>query len=147
MSIFEPAPPVWTHRMLAVLRIVAGAVFISFGTMKLFGLPPMPVGAPPVLPLSQPWIGGLLEVTGGPLIVLGLFTRPTAFILSGEMAVAYWQFHAPQSPFPSVNLGTPAILYCFLYLYLAFAGAGAWSLDRVLARRAARSAREAVRAI
>jgi putative oxidoreductase len=97
MSIFEPAPPVWTGRR----------------------------------------VGGLLEVTGGALIVLGLFTRPTALILSGELAVAYWQFHAPQSPFPSVNLGTPAILYCFLYLYLAFAGAGAWSLDGLFARRAA----------
>lgn len=137
MSLFDPAPARWTNRMLAVLRIVAGGVFITFGTMKAFGVPPLPAGAPPVIPFSQVWIGSWLEVLGGTLIVLGLFTRPTAFILAGEMAVAYWQFHAPQSPFPSVNLGTPAILYCFLYLYLAFAGAGAWSLDGLLARRTA----------
>jgi putative oxidoreductase len=85
--------------------------------------------------MSQVGIGSLMEIVGGTLIVLGLFTRPTAFILSGEMAVAYWQFHAPQSVFPSTNMGTPAIMYCFFFLYLAFAGAGPWSLDALIVRR------------
>ena len=134
MSIFEPAPPPWPGRVLSIVRIVTGAVFITFGTMKLFGVPPLPPEV--TIPIwSQAWIGGVLEVVGGILIVLGLLTRPTAFILSGEMAVAYWQFHAPQSPWPSVNMGTPAILYCFLYLYMAFAGGGPWSLDALITRR------------
>jgi putative oxidoreductase len=104
--------------------------------MKMFGVPHSPVPMPPFTPLSQMGIGAILEVFGGILIVLGLFTRPVAFILSGEMAVAYFQFHAPGSFWPSVNQGIPAILYCFLFLYLAFAGAGAWSIDALLARRA-----------
>jgi putative oxidoreductase len=134
MSIFEPAPPPWPGRVLSIVRIVLGAVFITFGTMKLFGIPPLPPEVTlPVLSLG--WIAGVLEVVGGPLIVLGLLTRPTAFILSGQMAVAYWHGHAPLSPWPSVNMGTPAILYCFLFLYLAFAGAGPWSLDALIARR------------
>jgi len=133
MSLFEPSP--WSDRMLAVLRIVAGAVFISAGTMKLFAWPPSPHPMPPVEWMSQMGIGATLEIVGGLLIVLGLFTRPVAFILAGEMAVAYFQFHYPTSFFPTVNQGIPALLYCFLYLYLAFAGAGAWSIDRMIARR------------
>jgi len=134
MSIFTPAPPPWPGRVLSLVRIVVAGVFITFGTMKLFGIPPLPPGV--TIPLfSQAWIAGVLEVVGGALLVLGLLTRPTAFILSGEMAVAYWQGHAPQSPWPSVNGGTPAILYCFLFLYLAFSGGGPWSLDALIARR------------
>jgi putative oxidoreductase len=135
MSILEPAPPPWPSRMLSVLRIVVGVVFITFGTMKLFGYPPLPPGTPPFGLLSQAGIGGMLEVVGGLLIILGLFTRPVAFVLSGEMAVAYFQFHFPQSFFPTTNLGTPAILYCFLFLYFVFAGAGEWSVDAMIARR------------
>ncbi len=135
MSIFEPAPQPWPDRMLAIVRIVAGLMFIVAGTMKLFGFPPSPQPMPPMPVFSQIWIGALMEVVGGLLIVVGLFTRPVAFILSGEMAVAYWQFHAPSSPWPTVNMGVPAILYCFFFLYLVFAGAGAWSLDRLIARR------------
>jgi len=135
MSIFTPSRSPWTGRVLSIFRIVAGVVFISFGTMKVFGYPPMPPGQPPIPLMSQMGIGGLMEIVGGTLIVLGLLTRPTAFILSGEMAVAYWHGHAPQSPWPSVNMGTPAILYCFLFLYLAFAGGGPWSLDALIARR------------
>jgi putative oxidoreductase len=130
--IFESSP--LSSRLLAVLRIVAGLVFISFGTMKLFGYPPSPTPMPPIDLTSQLGIAGLLEVFGGLAIVLGLLTRPVAFILSGEMAVAYFQAHAPQSFFPSVNNGVPAVLYCFLFLYLSFAGAGAWSLDNIIAR-------------
>jgi putative oxidoreductase len=77
----------------------------------------------------------VMEIVGGILIALGLFTRPVAFILSGEMAVAYWQFHAPTSPWPPVNGGTPAIMYCWFFFYLVFAGAGPWSLDARIARR------------
>ena len=131
--IFEPSP--WSTRMLAVLRMVAGLVFISFGTMKLFGYPPSPTPMPPFELASQFGVAGMLEVFGGLAIVLGLFTRPVAFVLSGEMAVAYFQAHAPQSAFPTVNNGVPAVLYCFLFLYLAFAGPGAWSIDNLLARR------------
>ncbi len=134
MSMFQSARPPWPDRMLAVLRIVAAVVFVSFGTMKLFGFPPPPAVMPPITPLSQLWIAGVLEVFGGTAIILGLFTRPVAFVLAGEMAVAYFQAHFPQSPFPSTNMGAPAILYCFIYLYLVAAGAGAWSVDGALAR-------------
>lgn len=134
-SIFDPSPwwP-WTRRMLAVFRIVAGLIFISAGTTKVFGYPPGPPDMPPFDALTQIGFGALLEVVGGAAIVLGLFTRPVAFVLAGEMAVAYFQFHAPASFFPTVNQGIPAVLYCFFFLYLVFAGAGAWSLDGLIAR-------------
>lgn len=89
---------------------------------------------PPFNPTSQLGIGGILEIVGGAAIVLGLFTRPVAFVLSGMMAVAYFQFHAPQSIYPTANNGVPAVMYCFFFLYLAFAGAGAWSVDAAIAR-------------
>lgn len=136
-SIFDPSPWPWTDRMLAVFRVVAGVIFISAGTTKVFGFPPGPPDLPPFDPLTQIGFGALLEVVGGAAIVLGLLTRPVAFVLAGEMAVAYWQFHAPGSIFPTVNMGIPAILYCFLFLYLVFAGAGAWSLDGLIAGRRA----------
>ena len=114
--------------MLSVFRIVAGLLFISFGTMKLIGVPPSPVpNTVPVPLLSQMGIGGMLEVVGGLCIVLGLCTRPVAFVLAGEMAVAYWQFHFPMSPYPTTSNGVPAVLYCFLFLYLVWAGAGPWT--------------------
>ncbi len=119
--------------MLSVLRIVAGLVFMSAGTMIVFGYPPAPV-AMPFDPLTQTGIGGLLELVGGLAIVLGVFTRPVAFVLSGEMAVAYFQFHFPHSFFPTENNGMPAVLFSFLFLYLVFAGAGTWSIDSLLAR-------------
>jgi putative oxidoreductase len=119
----------WAPQLLSVLRIVAAFVFIQFGTMKIFGFPiAMPEGGTASL-TSQVGIGGLLEVVGGALLLVGLFTRPVAFILAGEMAVAYFQFHAPQSFWPIVNQGHPAILYCFIWLYLSAAGPGPWSLD------------------
>jgi putative oxidoreductase len=136
-SIFDPTPWPWTDRMLAVFRVVAGVIFISAGTTKVFGFPPGPPDLPPFDPLTQIGFGALLEVVGGAAIVLGLLTRPVAFVLAGEMAVAYWQFHAPASIYPTVNMGIPAVLYCFLFLYLVFAGAGAWSLDGLIGRRRA----------
>jgi putative oxidoreductase len=139
MSIFEPAPSPWPSRMLSVLRVVAGLVFLTTGTMKLFNYPPMPPGSPPVELMSQVGIGGLLEVIGGALFTLGLFTRPVAFVLAGEMAVAYFQFHFPQSFYPTVNNGVPAVLYCFLFLYFVFSGAGVWSLDAMIVRTKGRA--------
>lgn len=134
MSIFDPTPSRWAPRVLSIVRIAAGLFFITFGTMKLFGWPPLPPGTEiPVM--SQAWIGGLMEIVGGALIALGLLTRPTAFILSGQMAVAYFQFHAPTSIYPQINQGTPAILFCWLFFYFVFSGAGEWSLDAVIARK------------
>lgn len=120
--------------MLSVLRIVAGLIFLTAGTMKLFGFPPPPSSMPPFALMSQIGIAGLLETFGGSAIILGLFTRPVAFVLAGEMAVAYFQFHSPQSVFPTVNGGIPAVLYCFIFLYFVFAGAGTWSVDAMIAR-------------
>jgi putative oxidoreductase len=120
--------------MLSVLRIVVGAVFISFGTMKLFNVPPLPTGMPPIPLMSQMGLAGTLEVFGGLLILIGLFTRPLSFVLAGEMAVAYFQGHYPRSFWPSVNMGTPAILFCFIFLYFVFAGGGPWSVDAMIAR-------------
>lgn len=116
-------------QLLSVLRIVAAFMFMLSGTVKLFGFPiDMPAGnTAPVM--SQTWIGGVLEVFGGGLVLLGFFTRPVAFILSGEMAVAYWQFHAPNGFWPVMNGGVGAALYCFVWLYISAAGAGPWSID------------------
>ena len=120
--------------MLSILRIVTALVFMTAGTMKVFGFPPPPPGTPDFPLTSQMGIGGLLEAVGGALLVVGLFTRPVSFILAGEMAVAYFQFHLPQSFFPTVNNGVPAVLHCFIFLYFVFAGGGAWSLDATIAR-------------
>lgn len=126
----------FTPWMLSILRIVTGLIFLEHGSSKLLGFPPPGEGMPASPPLtSLMGIGGVLELVGGALIVLGLFTRPTAFILAGEMAVAYWMFHAPQSPYPLLNMGDAAILYCFVFLYLAFAGPGPVSLDARTGRR------------
>lgn len=135
MSLFVPSPSPWTARMLSVLRIVTGLIFFTSGSTKLFGLPASATPMPPMPVLSQLWIGGVLEVVGGALIILGFLTRPTAFILAGEMAVAYFQFHFARSFWPTVNMGQPAILDCFIFLYLMLAGAGPWSVDAMLARR------------
>jgi len=133
--IFEPSP--LSRRMLGVLRIVASLVLISFGTMKLIGFPPSPQPMHAFNLTSEQGIAGMLETFGGCAILLGFLTRPVAFILAGEMAVAYFQGHFPKSFWPVVNLGTPAILYCFYYLYLSAAGPGIWSVDS--ARRRASS--------
>lgn len=119
----------FTPYALAALRVIAGVLFLLHGTQKLFGFPAMPPSGslPPVLSLF--WIGAVMELVGGALIALGLFTRPVAFLLSGEMAVAYWMFHAPRSLYPVINGGDAAILFCFVFLLLVFAGPGAASLD------------------
>ena len=119
----------WAPQLRSVLRIVAAFIFITSGTVKLFGFPMAMPGGGTVPLLSQMGIGALLEVVGGALMLVGLFTRPVAFVLSGEMAVAYWQFHAVQGFWPVVNQGVAAVLYCFVFLYFSAAGAGPWSLD------------------
>jgi len=126
----------WAPRLRSVLRIVAALMFIQNGTMKLFAFP---VGMPPngaTAPLlSETGIGGILETFGGLLMLLGLFTRPVAFILSGEMAFAYFIGHAGNGFWPVLNQGAPAVFYCFTFLYYSAAGAGPWSLDALRARR------------
>jgi putative oxidoreductase len=120
----------WSPYLLSTLRIVAAFLFMQFGTGKLFGFPApiMPGGG--TAPLgSLAWFAGFLEVFGGLFLLIGLFTRPVAFLLSGEMAVAYFIGHAPQGFWPVLNQGHPAVLFCFLFLYFSAAGAGPWSLD------------------
>ena len=124
---------VWAPRVLSVLRIMAALLFMAHGTMKLFGFPDAGRAGPELFSLMG--LAGVLEVFGGLLLVLGLFTRPVAFILSGQMAVAYFMAHAPQNFLPIKNGGESAILFCFIFLYLAAAGAGPWSVDA--ARRSA----------
>ena len=124
-----------TDIAVLLLRISAGIMFVQAGGMKLFGWFNLMPGGGTVPFLSQAWIGGVLETIGGSLIVIGLCTRPVAFILSGEMAVAYWQFHAPQAVWPIVNQGQPAVLYCFIFLLLAAYGAGKYSIDALISKR------------
>ncbi len=120
----------WTPYLLSVLRIVIGFLFIEYGTAKLYGWPAplMPGGGTAPL-LTLPGIAGFLEAYGGILILLGLLTRPVAFLLSGEMAVAYFIGHAGHGFWPVINQGAPAVFYCFAFLYFSAAGAGPWSLD------------------
>jgi putative oxidoreductase len=119
-----------------LLRVVAGFLFMQSGAVILFGwYGGMPGASSPPPLMSQTGIGGILEFFGGILILLGLFTRPVAFILSGMMAVAYWQFHAPQGGWPLQNQGMPAVLFCFIFLYIAARGGGDWSLDTLLWRK------------
>lgn len=118
-------------RLLSILRIVVALLFLEHGTEKFFGFPGAPANGFPVFP-SLIWWQGLIEVAGGILLLFGLFTRLTAFILAGDMAIAYWMAHAPKSPYPVLNGGDAAVLYCFVFLYIAAAGGGAWSLDRAL---------------
>ena len=120
--------------MLSVLRIVTGAVFLSYGTMKVLGFPASPKQMPPFSPMTQFGMAGMLELVGGTAMVLGLLVRPVAFLLAGEMAVAYFQSHFPKSFFPTVNNGTPAVLFCFIFLYFMIAGGGIWSIDAMISR-------------
>jgi putative oxidoreductase len=126
----------WSPRMLSVLRIMTGLLFLEHGTQKFFAFP----GPGPAL-TTLLVVQGLLELVGGILILIGLFTRPVAFILAGDMAVAYFYAHAPRGFFPTLNGGQLAILFCFVFLYLFVAGGGVWSVDaQRLGRRALASA-------
>jgi putative oxidoreductase len=124
----------WTPRILSVLRIITGFLLMAHGAQKLFGFL-APPGTPSFAPLSLMWVAGVLEFFGGLLILIGLFTRPVAFILSGLMAVAYFMAHASKGFWPLQNQGELAVLYCFVFLFLAVAGGGEWSVDRLWRRR------------
>jgi putative oxidoreductase len=126
----------WEPRMLSVLRIVSGLLFVEHGLNKFFGFPPGTQQRAYDLFTLVPGLAGILETFGGILLILGLFTRPVAFMLSGEMAFAYFMAHQPRAIYPYSNGGTLAVLYCFVFLYLFVAGGGEWSLDRVLRRGA-----------
>ncbi len=125
----------WSPPLLSALRIVAAFLFVQVGTAKLFAFPGAVMPGGGTAPLgSLPGIAGVLETAGGLLLLVGLFTRPVAFLLSGEMAVAYFHAHAPHGFWPVLNHGSEAVLYCFLYLYLSAAGPGPWSVDALLRR-------------
>ena len=126
-----------------LLRVVAGFLFMHHGGQKLFawfgGMPPNGATAQA---FTQPWIGGVLELLGGLLLLIGLFTQPAAFILAGEMAVAYFEFHQPNGLLPIQNHGEPAVLYSFIFLFFAAHGAGEWSLDAIRSRGRGRAPRK-----
>jgi len=119
----------WAPRLLGVLRIVSAFLFMLHGTQKLFNFPAMPEGRSQPAMFELTWYAGMLETFGGFLLLIGLFTRPTAFVLSGLMAFAYWIAHAPRSLYPVLNGGDAAILFCFVFLYIVAAGPGAFSVD------------------
>ena len=125
----------WQPQLLAILRIVVGLLFLEHAAIKLLGFPP---GGKPGLQEvgSFLWIAGIIELVTSVLVILGLFTRPAAFVAAGEMAVAYWMVHAKMGFYPAVNMGEGAILFCFAFLYIAAAGPGAWSIDGARMRHA-----------
>jgi putative oxidoreductase len=125
----------WSPRLLSVLRIVAALLFLQHGLAKLLHFPHVAMFDQLQL-FSLLGLAGVIELVGGVLLLIGLFTRPVAFIMSGEMAVAYFMAHAPRGFFPILNQGELALLFCFVFLYLAAAGGGPWSVDAVLGERA-----------
>lgn len=126
----------WSPQLLSILRIVLAFLFIQVGSAKWFAFPAAVMPGGGTAPFGTlPWWAGVIEVIGGTLILFGLFTRPVAFILSGEMAFAYFLGHAPNNFWPVLNQGGLAVIYCFLFLYISSAGPGPWSLDALLARR------------
>jgi putative oxidoreductase len=127
----------WAPYLLSVLRIIAAFLFVQYGSTKLFAYPAavMPDGGTAPL-ASLPGVAGALEFVGGALLLVGLFTRPVAFVLSGQMAVAYFIGHADQGFWPVLNGGAPAVFFCFLWLYLSAAGPGPWSIDALRGRKA-----------
>ena len=124
---FNEVEAAWSPRLLGLLRIVTAILFMEHGAQKLLGFPPSDHGSPELLSLLG--AAGILELAGGFFILIGLFTRPVAFVLAGEMAVAYWMVHAPKAIYPALNGGDAAILFCFIFLYLVAAGPGAFSVD------------------
>ncbi|MBB5575622.1 MULTISPECIES: DoxX family protein [Rhizobium] len=121
----------WTPHILAILRIVTALLFLEHATMKFFQFPAAIPGVPYPLPAIM-LVAGAIEIVAGLLITAGFYTRIAAFIASGEMAAAYWMAHAPQGFWPALNMGEAAIMFCFIFLYIAFAGPGSWALDNVL---------------
>jgi putative oxidoreductase len=133
MPVFETLRLTWEQRILSILRIMVGVLYMEHGLAKILDFPHQPNHAPYALFTLVPGLQGLLELVGGLLLALGLFTRTVAFILAGNMAVAYFMVHAPRGFFPLLNGGELAIVYCFVFLYFCLAGGGPWSLDRVRA--------------
>jgi putative oxidoreductase len=125
---FSVLPAAWAPYLLSVLRIVAGLLFLEHGTGKLLGFPTL--SGLDQMPHGLLLFTGVMELVGGALVVVGFLTRPVAFILSGFMAVAYFMAHFPVSVFPALNFGEPAVLFCFVFLYLATAGGGRWAIDK-----------------
>jgi putative oxidoreductase len=125
---------VWSPRVLSLLRVVTALLFMEHGLMKLFHFPAPQPGAPDPLP-TMLMVAAWIEVVGGGLVAIGLFTRVAAFVCSGEMAAAYFMAHAPNGPYPALNMGEAAVLYCFVFFYLAFAGGGEWSVDALVRKR------------
>lgn len=125
---FDALASAWAPRLLSILRIMTGLLFLQHGTAKLLKIPVVPMFANLSL-TSPPGIAGIFELVGGLLMIVGLFTRSTAFVLSGLMAVAYFMAHAPKGFYPILNFGELAVLYCFVFLYIAAAGPGPWSID------------------
>jgi len=134
MTTLERSYANWAPYLLSVARVVAAALFMEHGTQKLFSFPAGPPSGPIEL-MSVAGLAGGLEFFGGFLLLIGLFTRPVALVLSGEMAVAYFLMHAPEGFWPLLNKGELAVLYCFLFLYISSAGGGAWSIDRMWLER------------
>jgi len=130
----------WTPRILSMLRIMTALLLLQFGMAKHFGFPAFEY-LNNVQPYSLPWIAGLLELVGGALLLIGLFTSPVAFVLSGLMAFAYFLGHAPRGFYPLTNGGSLAVLFCFVLLYFACAGGGAWSVDALMRRKDATASR------
>jgi putative oxidoreductase len=131
---FSAVSAIWSPRVLSVLRIVAGLLVLQYGLAKLFGWPAVKMFE------NLPWfslfgVAGMFELIGGILLILGLFTQPVAFVLSGEMAAAYFIEHFPRGFFPVLNHGDLAIALCFIFLYLACAGGGPWSLDAIMRKK------------
>ena len=133
MPVFETLRLTWEQRILSILRIMVGMLYMEHGLAKILDFPHQPNHAPYALFTLVPGLQGLLELVGGLLLALGLFTRSVAFVLAGNMAVAYFMAHGPRSFFPLLNGGELAIVYCFVFLYFSVAGGGEWSLDRVRA--------------
>ena len=129
----SPVPAAWGPRLLSILRIVTAFLFMAHGTQKLFGWPADEPRQTVDL-MTQAGLAGILETFGGLLLLLGMLTRPVAFILAGEMAVAYFMAHAPRGFWPILNRGELPVLFCFFFLYLAAVGGGPWSVDATLAR-------------
>ena len=123
----------WQPQLLAILRIVVGLLFLEHGLSKFFAFP-VPFQVHPLPPLLM--AAGVVEQTAGVLVTIGLFTRLAAFLASGEMAIGYWMMHFPKSPWPLANMGEAAIMFCFVFLYLAAAGPGAWSIDNARMKNA-----------
>lgn len=124
----------WAPSAVGVLRIVTALLFFEHGTAKLFGFPATPLAHPPMWSII--WVAGVFELVGGFLLLIGLWTRWVALLLAGEMAVAYWTYHFPKSFYPALNQGEAAILFCFIFLLLFVVGAGEFSIDKIIARRA-----------